>query len=85
MGIHHKTGREMLVMDTNSPHNRIGNTTHNHHRTKVVLATSNQCVVMLLIKHTMSLQCLGRSSLLKSSRLTLTKHKLGNPLVVPHK
>jgi hypothetical protein len=85
MDIRHQTGREMLEMATNSRHNRRGSTTHNQQRVKVVLATSNQCAVMLPIRHTMSLPYLGRSYLRRSSRLILTKHKLGNPLVVRHK
>jgi hypothetical protein len=85
MAILHQTGREMSIRDTDSRHNRIGNTTHNHHRAIVVLAISNPCVVTFLIRHTMSLQCPGKSYLHKSSRLIPTKRKLGNPLVAPHK
>jgi hypothetical protein len=85
MDIRHQMGREMLVMDMNSRHNRIGSTTPNHPRAIVVLAISNPCVVTFLIRHTMSLQCPGKSYLHRSSRLIPTKRKLGNPLVAPHK
>lgn len=80
MGIHHNMGREMLGMDTNSRHNRSGNTMHNQYRTTIALVTSHQCVMMLLVRTTTSLfRCLERSYLHRSSRLILTRHKLENP------
>ena len=74
--------REMLDMDTNSHRNRSGKMIDSPQRAVAVLANSHQCAMMLPIRPTVSqCQCLGRSRLHKSSRSTLTKHKLGNPLV----
>jgi hypothetical protein len=79
MDIRHKMGREMLDMDTNSRHSSSGKMIDSPQRAMAVLATSHQCAMMLLIRPTGSqLRRLGKSHL---RRLTLTKHKLGNPSV----
>ena len=82
---HHLMGRGMLDAGTNSCRNRSGNMIHNQHRAIIILATSHQCAVMMLIRHMNLGRCPGRDHLHKSSRSILTKHKLENLLAAPQK